>query len=103
MIRKAYEQVAALFVEAVNQVDSALWNTNALGDWTVRELVGHTNRAVLTVETDLNNPSESDATINLRRNLSRPGTAVGPWGETMPGTTPMVEVSHAQLGHVELR
>ena len=59
MIREAYEQAAALFVETVTQVGPAQWNAIALGDWTVRDLVGHTNRALLTVETYLDSPSET--------------------------------------------
>jgi uncharacterized protein (TIGR03083 family) len=59
MIRDAYEQAATLFVETVAQVGTAQWNLVALGEWTVRDLVGHTNRALLTVETYLDNPSET--------------------------------------------
>jgi len=57
MIRDAYEQAAACFVETVAQVGAAQWNLVALGEWTVRDLVGHTHRALLTVETYLENPS----------------------------------------------
>ena len=59
MIRDAYEQAATLFVETVAQVGSVQWNLVALGEWTVRDLVGHTNRALLTVETYLDTPSET--------------------------------------------
>ncbi|MDH3600142.1 MAG: maleylpyruvate isomerase N-terminal domain-containing protein [Candidatus Tectomicrobia bacterium] len=59
MIRDAYEQAATLFVETVTQVGAAQWNLVALGEWTVRDLVGHANRALLTVETYLDNPSET--------------------------------------------
>jgi uncharacterized protein (TIGR03083 family) len=59
MIRDAYEQAATLFVETVAQVGAAQWNLVALGEWTVRDLVGHTNRALLTVDTYLDTPSET--------------------------------------------
>jgi uncharacterized protein (TIGR03083 family) len=59
MIRDAYEQAATLFVETVAQVGTIQWNLVALGEWTVRDLVGHTNRALLTVETYLDTPSET--------------------------------------------
>jgi uncharacterized protein (TIGR03083 family) len=64
MIREAYEQAATLFVDTVTQVGAAQWNRVALGEWTVRDLVGHTHRALLTVETYLDNPSE---TIDVMR------------------------------------
>ena len=35
------------------------WEAEGLGEWTVRELVGHANRALLTVETYLDQPSET--------------------------------------------
>ncbi len=57
MIREAYEQAAQMFVETVQQVDDRQWDDMALGEWTVRDLVGHTLRALLTVETYLQQPA----------------------------------------------
>ena len=59
MIREAYEQAAAWFVETVGRIDRTQWEAMALGEWTVRDLVGHANRAVLTVETYLGQPAET--------------------------------------------
>ena len=58
MIRQAYEQAARLFVETVGRITADQWRHMALGEWTVRDLVGHTNRALLTVETYLDQPAE---------------------------------------------
>jgi len=52
--RQLFATTAAWFVEVVDALptpadDPALWTTPALGAWDVRALVGHTNRALLTV------------------------------------------------------
>lgn len=57
MIREAYEMAAGLFVQTVEQVGSTQWEQPGLGEWTVRDLVGHTSRALLTVEQYLANPA----------------------------------------------
>jgi uncharacterized protein (TIGR03083 family) len=57
MIREAYQQAAHFFVDTVAHIQAAQWPQIALGEWTVRDLVGHTNRALLTVETYLNTPA----------------------------------------------
>jgi len=57
MIREAYEMAAGLFVNTVEQVGPAQWEQPGLGVWTVRDLVGHTSRALLTVEQYLANPA----------------------------------------------
>lgn len=50
MSREAFEQAVPFFVETVAQVRSDQWEELALGVWNVRDLVGHTSRAMLTVE-----------------------------------------------------
>jgi uncharacterized protein (TIGR03083 family) len=57
MIREAYESAAGLFVNTVAQVDPTQWEQSGLGVWTVRDLVGHTSRALLTVELYLARPA----------------------------------------------
>ncbi len=64
MIREAYEHAARKFVDTVEQVRADQWDRVALGEWTVRDLVGHTNRALLTVETYLGQPA---ATVEVER------------------------------------
>jgi uncharacterized protein (TIGR03083 family) len=64
MIREAYEQAAQFFVTTVTQVQAPQWQQVALGEWTVQDLVGHTNRAFSTVATYLDNPA---ATAELQR------------------------------------
>ena len=50
MSREAFEQAVPLFVETVARVRPDQWDMLALGVWNVRDLVGHTSRAMLTVE-----------------------------------------------------
>ena len=65
MIREAYESAAGVFVNTVEQVRSAQWEQPGLGVWTVRDLVGHTSRALLTVEMYLAKPA-------MQREVMRP-------------------------------
>ncbi len=51
MIRDAYQSATGVFVETVAQIREPQWHHLGLGVWTVRDLVGHTSRALLTVET----------------------------------------------------
>ena len=53
--RAAFEQAATWFTQSTDAVDGR-WEDHALGDWTVRDLVGHTSRALLTVESYLDQP-----------------------------------------------
>ena len=57
MIRAAYVDATALFVQTVGQITPAQWEQTGLGVWTLRDLVGHTSRALLTVETYLAQPA----------------------------------------------
>ncbi|TFD20582.1 hypothetical protein E3T42_02140 [Cryobacterium sp. TMT4-10] len=49
--REAFRQAARWFVDTSSLVND--WERPGLGEWTVRDLVGHTSRALLTVETYL--------------------------------------------------
>jgi len=57
MLREAYEVAAELFVNTVEQIGPTQWEQPGLGVWTVRDLVGHTSRALLTVELYLAKPA----------------------------------------------
>lgn len=59
MIREAYADAAAFFVETAARIKGEAWSQAALGEWTVRDLVGHANRAFVTVEAYLDKPSEA--------------------------------------------
>ncbi|WP_028708423.1 maleylpyruvate isomerase N-terminal domain-containing protein [Propionicicella superfundia] len=48
-VRRAFADAAGWFCEATTWIDDR-WEAPALGEWDVRALVGHTSRALLTVE-----------------------------------------------------
>jgi uncharacterized protein (TIGR03083 family) len=48
--RLAYAEAAAAFVDVVDEIAAPEWSLPATDAWTVRDLVGHTLRALVTVE-----------------------------------------------------
>jgi Mycothiol maleylpyruvate isomerase N-terminal domain len=59
--RGAYAEAAGWFVELVRRVDGD-WDAPALGSWSRRDLVGHTSRSLLTVESYLRDgPVQAEA------------------------------------------
>jgi uncharacterized protein (TIGR03083 family) len=48
--REAFATAGSTFVETVSRVADDAWDVPALGEWNVRDLVGHTTRAFTTVE-----------------------------------------------------
>ena len=52
-VRDAFAAAADYFVATVARVPADGWDRPGLGEWSVRALVGHTSRALLTVETYL--------------------------------------------------
>ncbi len=59
MPREAYKHAMEFFVSTVSHVGDDQWDMPGLGEWTVRDLVGHTARAMLTVQQF----ASSDATL----------------------------------------
>jgi uncharacterized protein (TIGR03083 family) len=56
-VRTAYREAAEAYVAVVDGIAPDQWSRPTIGDWTVRELVAHTARALLTVETYLAQPA----------------------------------------------
>lgn len=50
MSREAFNQAATFFGDTVSHITPDQWEAPGLGVWNVRDLVGHTARAMLTVE-----------------------------------------------------
>lgn len=57
-ITEAFEQAATWFTLSAPAARGR-WSEPALGEWTVRDLVGHTSRALLTVESYLSKPADA--------------------------------------------
>jgi len=59
MIREGYKGITDLFIDTVARVDDTQWQQVGLGEWTVRELVGHNCRATFgLIEGSINHPAE---------------------------------------------
>ncbi|MBK4348585.1 maleylpyruvate isomerase N-terminal domain-containing protein [Lacisediminihabitans changchengi] len=58
-----FARSSSSFLELLGQVSDDQWELPGLGVWTVRSLAGHTARAILTVESYLNQEEPSDITI----------------------------------------
>lgn len=55
-VQQAYAEAAAWFQDVLAQVGDR-WEAPGLGEWDVRDLVGHTSRSFVTVETYLGQPA----------------------------------------------
>lgn len=51
MIRQAYKDSAEFFLKTLTQVPGDAWAAPGLGEWTLQELVGHTYRSFVNLET----------------------------------------------------
>jgi uncharacterized protein (TIGR03083 family) len=49
MTREAYKHAMYFFVDTVNKIKPDQWDMPGLGEWSVRDLVGHTARSMLTL------------------------------------------------------
>src|SRR4051794_18749839 len=56
-IKQTFGQAARFFVDTAALVRPDQWAQPGLGVWTVRDLVGHGSRSLLTVETYLGRPA----------------------------------------------
>lgn len=64
MIRQAFRDAAHFFLLVVEQVPAQHWDAPGLGEWTVRDLVGHATRALTTIE---HYSGESASRVELER------------------------------------
>ncbi|WP_336659562.1 maleylpyruvate isomerase N-terminal domain-containing protein [Leucobacter sp. USHLN153] len=77
--RTNFAAAAAWAVEVVDAVPASGWDAPGLGDWDLRALVGHTSRALLTVEQYLARPAHAEAARSadeyFARSLQLPGAS----------------------------
>ena len=57
-MRTVFRQAVDYYLFLVDQVPVDGWEPDGLGVWTVRDLVGHTSRAMTTLERYCNQPGE---------------------------------------------
>jgi uncharacterized protein (TIGR03083 family) len=59
-VRETFAEAARTFVALVGRIPEDRWNGPGLGEWNLRALVGHTSRSLVTVETYLGQPVETE-------------------------------------------
>jgi len=76
-LRDDFGRAAEVFCRVVEQIADDQWETSGLGEWTVRELVGHALRAVQTAASYLDQPAEAATLASpgeyFRAALTTPG------------------------------
>ncbi|BBX68377.1 maleylpyruvate isomerase N-terminal domain-containing protein [Mycolicibacterium psychrotolerans] len=58
--RAVFASAARYFASLVRDVPDHRWNDAGLGEWSVRDLVGHTSRSLITVSTYLGAPAQRE-------------------------------------------
>ena len=64
MSKEAYKQAARFFVDTVARVQPTQWDDVGLGEWNVRDLVGHTSRSLTRVEEFCAQPAEKATVLS---------------------------------------
>ena len=59
-VRETFAEAARTFADLVPRIPEARWGGPGLGEWDLRSLVGHTSRSLVTVETYLNQPADTE-------------------------------------------
>lgn len=59
-MRQTFYLAARSFAELVRNIPDSAWDEPGLGTWDLRSLVGHTSRSLITVDTYLDRPAESE-------------------------------------------
>jgi uncharacterized protein (TIGR03083 family) len=58
--RHTFAEAADVFAQLVRAIPPDAWDGPGLGEWDLRSLVGHTSRSLITVETYLGQPANSE-------------------------------------------
>ena len=59
-VRETFAEAARTFADLVPRIPDDRWNGPGLGEWDLRSLVGHASRSLVTVETYLHQPVETE-------------------------------------------
>ena len=59
-VRETFAEAAQTFAELVRRIPPDRWEGPGLGEWDLRSLVGHTSRSLITVETYLGQPADTE-------------------------------------------
>ncbi len=72
MSKEAYKQAARFFVDTVARVQPTKWDDDGLGEWNVRDLVGHTSRSLTRVEEFCAEPAEKATVLSAAEHYRLP-------------------------------
>ena len=72
MSKEAYVQAARFFVDTVARVQPGQWDDVGLGEWNVRDLVGHTSRSLTRVEEFCARPAEKATVLSAAEHYRLP-------------------------------
>src|SRR6266550_4703258 len=59
-VRETFAEAARTFADLVPRIPEDRWDAPGLGEWDLRSLVGHTSRSLITVETYLRQPVDTE-------------------------------------------
>jgi uncharacterized protein (TIGR03083 family) len=59
-VRETFAEAARTFADLVHRIPEGRWDGPGVGEWNLRALVGHTSRSLVTVETYLGQPVETE-------------------------------------------
>jgi uncharacterized protein (TIGR03083 family) len=59
-VRETFAEATRTFTELVHRLPGDRWEGPGLGEWDLRSLVGHTSRSLITVETYLDQPADTE-------------------------------------------
>src|SRR4030095_8209329 len=59
-VRETFAEAARTFADLVRRIPPNRWDDPGLGEWDLRSLVGHTSRSLITVETYLGQPADTE-------------------------------------------
>jgi uncharacterized protein (TIGR03083 family) len=59
-VRETFAEAVRTFAALVRRIPVDRWNGPGLGEWDLRALIGHTSRSLVTVETYLDQPVETE-------------------------------------------
>lgn len=74
MAEEHFAEAAAAYAELVSAIRPEQWAGPGLGEWDLRALVGHTSRSLVTVETYLEQPAETERLTSPAAYLAAVGT-----------------------------
>ena len=72
MSKEAYAQAVGFFIDTVARVKTAQWDDVGLGEWNVRDLVGHTSRSLTRVEEFCAQPAEKATVLSAAEHYRLP-------------------------------